>query len=143
MPSEYTRRQFTSWFKKIYPQEYCFFNKIESNLGKLYSNHYLALNDCEFAEISIQIRKLEGDKYHLASNQYGAIFLGSLFKTILEEFSSNMESIVSKKIKDEFESKLAIKCSNCENLNLSGSRYCNNCGTGLDDVSTNHRKSER
>jgi len=95
------------------------------------------------SEISIQIRKLEGDKYHLATNQYGAIFLGSLFKTILEEFNSNMESIVSKKIKDEFESKLAIKCSNCENLNLSGSRYCNNCGTGLDDVSTNHRKSER
>lgn len=60
MPSEYSRRQFTSWFRKAYPQEYYFFNKIESNLGKLYSNDYLALNDGEFAEISIQIQKLEG-----------------------------------------------------------------------------------
>lgn len=140
MPSEYARRQFTSWFKKTYPQEYHFFKKIESNLGKLYSNDYLALNEGEFAEISVQIQKLGGDKYHLATNPYGAVLLGSLFKTIMEEFSGNIESIVSEKIKEEFESKLAIKCSNCENLNLSGSRYCNNCGTGLDDVITNHRK---
>ena len=85
MPSENARRQFTSWFMKPYQENY-FFKKIESNLGKLYSTDYLALNDGEFAEISIQIRKLKGDKYHLTTNQYGAIFLGSLFKTFLEEF---------------------------------------------------------
>ena len=119
MPSEHTRRQFANWFRKTYPQEFYFFHKIESNLAKLYSHDYLALDEDEFAEISLNIRKLQGDKYHLAANPYAAIFLGSLFKTIMEEFTSNIESIVSKKVQDEFENKLSTKCSKCENMNLS------------------------
>lgn len=59
MPSEYTRRQFTSWFKKTYPQGYYFFNKIESNLGKLYSNDYLALMTVNSQRSQYKLRKLE------------------------------------------------------------------------------------
>ena len=140
MPSENARRQFTNWFKKTYPQEHYLFNKIESNLDKLYSNDYLALNEGEFAEISLQIQKLGGDRYHLATNPYGAVFLGSLSKTIIEEFTSNLDSIVSEKVKDEFESKLAIKCSKCKNMNLSGSVFCNICVTDL-DLSNRNKKN--
>ena len=132
MPSEHTRRQFANWFRKTYPQEFYYFHKLESNLAKLYSHDYLALNEDEFAEISLNIRKLQGDKYHLVANPYAAIFLGSLCKTIMEEFASNLESFISTKVQDEFEKKLSTKCSKCENMNLSGSGFCNLCGIRLD-----------
>ena len=141
MPSEESRRQFTNWFKKTYPQEHYLFNKIESNLDKLYSNDYLALNEGEFAEISLQIQKLRGDKYHLATNPYGAVFIGSLSKTIIQEFTSTVESIVSKRVKEEFETKLTIICLICKNMNLSGSAFCNICGTDL-DLSKRNTKNE-
>jgi hypothetical protein len=60
MPSEESRKKFTDWFRKNYPQEYYFFHKIESNLDKLYSTKHLGLHEGEFAEISINVQKREG-----------------------------------------------------------------------------------
>ncbi len=129
MPSENSRRQFTNWFKKTYPLEYYYFHKIESNVDQLYAHDDLALHEGEFAEISLNIRKSEDDKYQLAANPYTAIFLGSTFKTMMDEITNNIKSIVSKKIQEEFENNFSIKCSKCEKMNVSGSMFCNSCGS--------------
>lgn len=131
MPSEEARRKFTNWFKKNYPEEYYFFHKIESNLDKLYLGKHLGLHDGEFAEISLNIQKLEGDKYHLTADPFTSIFLGSACKTMMDEFANNMESIISDRVQKEFENRFSLKCPDCSLLNLTDSRYCNECGTTL------------
>ena len=129
MPNEVTRRKFTEWFKKNYPQEYYFFHKIETNLDKLYSSKHLGLHDGEFAEISLNIQKLEGDRYHLAADPFTSIFLGSTCKTMMDEFSNDMEAIISNRVQKEFEERFSIKCPKCDLVNLNDSKYCNGCGT--------------
>jgi hypothetical protein len=131
MPNEVTRRKFTEWFKKNYPQEYYFFHKIETNLDKLYSSKHLGLHDGEFAEISLNIQKLEGDRYHLAADPFTSIFLGSTCKTMMDEFSNDMEAIISNRVQKEFEERFSIKCPKCDLVNLNDSKYCNGCGTDL------------
>ena len=131
MPSEESRRKFTDWFKKNYPQEYYFFHQIESNLDKLYSTKHLGLHEGEFAEISLNIQKLEGDKYHLAADPFTSIFLGLTCKTMMDEFTNNMESIASDRVQKEFENRFSLKCPNCSLVNLADSRYCNECGKDL------------
>ncbi|MDN5846391.1 MAG: hypothetical protein L0H53_08975 [Candidatus Nitrosocosmicus sp.] len=130
MPNEVSRK-FTEWFKKNYPQEYYFFHKIETNLDKLYSSKHLGLHDGEFAEISLNIRKLEGDRYHLAADPFTPIFLGSTCKTMMDEFSNNMEAIISDRVQKEFENRFDLKCPNCDIANLTDSKYCNGCGIEL------------
>jgi len=131
MPSEEARRKFTDWFKKNYPQEYYFFHKIESNLDKLYSTKHLGLHEGEFAEISINVQKREGGKYHLAADPFTSIFLGSICKTMVDEFANNIESIASDRVQKEFENRFSIKCLNCKIVNLTHSKYCNMCGSEL------------
>ena len=48
MPSEESRRKFTDWFKKNYPQEYYFFHQIESNLDILYLTKHPGLREGVF-----------------------------------------------------------------------------------------------
>ncbi len=131
MPNEASRKNFTEWFKKNYPQEYYFFHKIESNLDKLYSSKHLGLRDGEFAAISLDIRKVDGDEYHLSADPFTSIFLGSTYKTMMDEFSNNMEAIISDRIQKEFEERFSIKCPNCDFANLTDSKYCNECGVDL------------
>lgn len=60
MPTEETRKKFIDWFKKLHPKEYYFFTMIESNLEKIYSTNHFGLHDGEYAQISLNVRKLEG-----------------------------------------------------------------------------------
>ena len=131
MPNEASRKNFTEWFKKNYPQEYYFFHKIESNLDKLYSSKHLGLRDGEFAAISLDIRKVDGDEYHLSADPFTSIFLGSICKTMMDEFANNMESIASDRVQKEFENRFSIECLNCKVINLTDSKYCNTCGSEL------------
>jgi hypothetical protein len=109
MPSEESKRKFTDWFRKNYPQEYYFFHQIESNLDMLYSTKHLGLHEGEFAEISLNIKKLEGDKYHLAGDPFTSIFLGITCKTMMDDFTNNMEAIISDRVQKEFENRFSIK----------------------------------
>lgn len=132
MPTEEIRKRFTNWFKKYYPQEYYFFSTIETNLEKIYSSKHLGLHDGEYAQISLNIRKMEGNKYHLAADPFTALFLGSTCKTIIDEISNNMDAMISNRIQQELDSRIGDKCNDCGSLNLTGARYCNKCGKILE-----------
>ncbi len=103
----------------------------ESNLDKLYSTKHLGLHEEDFAEISINVQKREGGKYHLAADPFTSIFLGSICKTMVDEFANNIESIASDRVQKEFENRFGIKCLNCKIVNLAHSKYCNTCGSEL------------
>ena len=103
----------------------------ESNLDKLYSTKHLGLHEGEFAEISINVQKRDGGKHHLAADPFTSIFLGSICKTMMDEFANNMESIASDRVQKEFENRFGIKCLNCKVVNLKHSKYCNMCGSEL------------
>ena len=103
----------------------------ESNLDKLYSTKHLGLHEEDFAEISINVQKRDGGKHHLAADPFTSIFLGSMCKTMMDEFANNMESIASDRVQKEFENRFGIKCLNCKVVNLKHSKYCNMCGSEL------------
>jgi hypothetical protein len=131
MPSVDSRKKFIDWFKKYHHKEYYFFRTIESNLEKIYSTNHFGLHDGEYAQISLNIKKLEGDKYHLAADSFTAIFLGSTCKTIMDEISNNIEAIVSDRIQQEFGNRIGSKCNDCGALNLTDAKFCNQCGKNL------------
>jgi hypothetical protein len=60
MPTEEIKEKFANWFKMNYPQEFHFFTTIESNLERIYSSNRFDLHDGEFAQISLNVRKIEG-----------------------------------------------------------------------------------
>ena len=132
MPTEELRKKFTNWFKKSHPQEYYFFNTIEINLQKIYSSNYLNLHDGEYAEISLNVRKTEGDKYHLAVYSLTALFLGSTCKTIMEEITDNMDAIISDRVQKELEIALKVNVWTANALNLKTAKFCDQCGQNLD-----------
>ncbi len=103
----------------------------ESNLDKLYSTKHLGLHEEDFAEISINVQKRDGGKHHLAADPFTSIFLGSMCKTMMDEFVNNMESIAFDRVQKEFENRFGIKCLNCKVVNLKHSKYCNMCGSEL------------
>jgi hypothetical protein len=81
------------------------------------------LHNGEFAEISLNIRKSDGDRYHLTADPFTSIFLGSTCKTMIDEFSNNMEAIISDRVQKEFEERFSIKCPNCDIVNLADFKY--------------------
>ncbi|WP_148685251.1 hypothetical protein [Candidatus Nitrosocosmicus hydrocola] len=132
MPTEELRKKFSNWFKKHYPQEYYFFSMIETNLEKIYSSKHLGLHDGEYAQISLYIKKLEGNKYHLAADPFTSLFLGSMCKTIMNEISNNMEAMISDRIQQELDNRIGNKCNDCGSINLIDAIYCNKCGKILE-----------
>lgn len=132
MPTEESRKKFIDWFKKYHPREYYFFSTIESNLEKIYASNHFGLHDEEYAPISLNIKKLEGNKYHLAADPFTALFLGSICKTIIDENSNNMEAAISNRIQQEFDNRIGSKCNDCDALNLADAKYCNQCGKILE-----------
>ena len=76
-------------------------------------------------------KKRDGGKHHLAADPFTSIFLGSMCKTMMDEFANNMESIASDRVQKEFENRFGIKCLNCKVVNLKHSKYCNMCGSEL------------
>jgi len=132
MPTEESRKKFLDWFKKYHPKEHYFFTTIESNLGKIYSSDNFGLRDGEYAQISLNIRKLGEDKYHIIADPFTAVFLGSICKTIMDEISNNMESMISEQIQQEFDNRKGSKCKNCDCINPPDARYCNQCGNLLE-----------
>ena len=76
-------------------------------------------------------KNARGVKYHLAADPFTSIFLGSICKAMMDEFTNNMESIASERVQKEFENRFNIKCLNCKVANLTHSKYCNTCGLEL------------
>ncbi|HET6588990.1 MAG TPA: hypothetical protein VFG45_02380 [Candidatus Nitrosocosmicus sp.] len=132
MPTEESRKSFINWFKKHHPREYYFFSAIESNIKKIHSSNHFGLHEGEYAPISLNIKKLEGNKYHLAADPVAALFLGTICKTIIDENSNNTEAIISDRIQQEFENRLSMKCNDCDAMNLTNAKYCNHCGKNLE-----------
>lgn len=123
--------QFPQWFKNKYPQEYYFYTQIGSNLNKIFSHTPLELNVGEFEDIVLNVTKLGNSMYRLDTNGYGMIFLGSLGKTIIDEFNNNVETVISEAVRQEFDNRLSVKCSKCNNMNLAGSMFCSRCGSDV------------
>ena len=67
----------------------------------------------------------------LAPDPFTSIFLGLTYKTMMDEFTNNMESIASDRVQKELENRFSLKCPNCSLVNLADSRYCNECGKDL------------
>lgn len=134
MPTEELRKKFVVWFKKYHPKEYYFFSAIESNLEKVYVSNQFHLHEGEYAQISLNVKKMKDDKYTLAADPFTAIFLGSTCKTIMEEISNNLEAIVSDRIQTEFDNRMSSKCLDCDASNFTTAKYCNQCGKVLRSV---------
>lgn len=132
MTNEETRLKFLEWFKGKYPLEYYYFLKIESNLDKLYSSKYIGLHEGEFAEISLNMRKTDRNKYNLIADPFTALFIGSSFKTMMDEFYHSMESVIYDTVQKEIERRFNNKCPYCNILNLADSNFCNECGTSIE-----------
>lgn len=131
MPTEEIRKKFATWFKMNYPQEYHFFTMIESNLDDIYSSNRFDLHEGEFAQISLSVRKNEGNKYHLTADPFTSIFLGVTCKTIKDEISNYLINLVSDQIRREFDIRNSSRCVNCDASNLATAIFCNQCGKKL------------
>lgn len=85
----------------------------------------------EFEDIVLNVTKLDNSMYRLDTNVYGMIFLGSLGKTIIDEFNNNVEAVISEAVRQEFDNRLSVKCSKCNNMNLAGSMFCSRCSSDV------------
>lgn len=131
MPTEEIKEKFANWFKMNYPQEFHFFTTIESNLERIYSSNRFDLHDGEFAQISLNVRKIEGNKYHLAADPFTAIFLGATCKTVMDEIANKVKDVVYDCIQKEFDIRMSNMCLYCDSSNFTTARFCNQCGKKL------------
>jgi len=60
-----------------------------------------------------------------------SIFLGLTCKTMMDEFTNNIEAIISDRVQKEFENRFSLKCPNCSLVSIADSRNCNEYGMDL------------
>ena len=50
---------------------------------------------------------------------------------MMDEFTNNIEAIISDRVQKEFENRFSITCPNWSLVNLADSIYCSECGKDL------------
>ena len=50
---------------------------------------------------------------------------------MMDEFTNNIEAIISDRVQKEFENRFSLKCPNCSLVSIADSRNCNEYGIDL------------